>query len=145
MWDDWCFFEILKPCCEGKLTWVPLGVARLLSNVISLKILSCFLVCYLVIRASLFFCWSNRKVTCAMCVFFRHSSLLTLRSAITLESASFPGNKTLLKIGGVFFNWTLPENASRLAPPKSFKYENHIEVLRHLDFFRSWGGAVWDS
>ena len=28
----------------------------------------------------------------------------------------------------------------RLAPPKSFKYENHIEVLRHLDFFGSWGG-----
>ena len=38
-----------------------------------------------------------------------------------------------------------PENVSRLAPPKSFKYENHIEVLRHLDFFRSWGEAVWDS
>ena len=32
----------------------------------------------------------------------------------------------------------------RLAPPKSFKYENHIKVLRHLDFFRSWGGPVWD-
>ena len=30
-------------------------------------------------------------------------------------------------------------------PPKSCKYENHIEVLRHLDVFRSWGGAVWDS
>ena len=29
----------------------------------------------------------------------------------------------------------------RLAPPKSFKYENHIEILRHLDFFRSWGGG----
>ena len=33
-----------------------------------------------------------------LCVFFRHSLLLTLRSAITLESASFPGNKTLPKI-----------------------------------------------
>ena len=30
-------------------------------------------------------------------------------------------------------------------PPKSLKYENHIEVLRHLKNFRSWGGAVWDS
>ena len=38
-----------------------------------------------------------------------------------------------------------PLKMPRLAPPKSFKYENHIEVLRHLDFFRSWGGAVWDS
>ena len=28
---------------------------------------------------------------------------------------------------GLFFlNWS---------PPKSFNYENHIEVLRHLDFF----------
>ena len=23
--------------------------------------------------------------------------------------------------------------------------ENHIEVLRHLHFFQSWGGPVWDS
>ena len=38
-----------------------------------------------------------------------------------------------------------PLKMPRLAPPKSFKYENHIEVLRHLDFFRSWGGPVWDS
>ena len=30
-------------------------------------------------------------------------------------------------------------------PPKSFKYENHIEILRHLDFFDHGGGAVWDS
>ena len=49
-----------------------------------------------------------------------------------------------------FFNWPPPLDwpalkMPRLAPPKSFKYENHIKVLRHLDFFRSWGGAVWDS
>ena len=47
---------------------------------------------------------------------------------------------------GVFFNcpppldWP-PLKMPRLAPPKSFKYENHIEVLRHLDFFQSWGGG----
>ena len=33
-----------------------------------------------------------------MCVFYRHSLLLTLKLAITLESASFPGNKTLSKM-----------------------------------------------
>ena len=56
-------------------------------------------------------------------------------------------------IQGGFFNWPPRENVSRLAPPKnastgppkSVKYENHIEVLRHLDFFRSWVGPVWDS
>ena len=52
-------------------------------------------------------------------------------------------------IQGVFFNWHPPENVSRLAspkmpglaPPKSFKYENHIEVLRHLRLFSIMGGA----
>ena len=29
----------------------------------------------------------------------------------------------------------------RLAPPKSFEYEYHIEVLRHLDFFSIMEGA----
>ena len=38
-----------------------------------------------------------------------------------------------------------PLKMPRLAPPKSCKYENHIKVLRHLDFFWSWGGPVWDS
>ena len=38
-----------------------------------------------------------------------------------------------------------PPKMPRLAPPKSCKYENHIKVLRHLDFFWSWGGPVWDS
>ena len=28
-----------------------------------------------------------------------------------------------------------PPKMPRLAPPKSCKYENHIGVLRHLDFF----------
>ena len=28
-----------------------------------------------------------------------------------------------------------PPQMPRLAPPKSFEYENHIEVLRHLEFF----------
>ena len=37
-----------------------------------------------------------------------------------------------------------PKNAWT-GSPKSFKYENHIEVLRHLDFFSIMGGgAVWD-
>ena len=32
-----------------------------------------------------------------------------------------------------------------LALPKSFKYENHMEVLRHVDFFFDQGGGpVWD-
>ena len=53
-------------------------------------------------------------------------------------------NTWTLVLQGVFFNWP-PLKMPRLAPPKSFKYENHIEVLRHLDFFRSWGGPVWDS
>ena len=30
-----------------------------------------------------------------------------------------------------------PLKMPRLAPPKSCKYENHIKVLRHLDFFWS--------
>ena len=59
----------------------------------------------------------------------------------------------VLDIQGGFFNWPPlkmsldwpPLKMPRLAPPKSFKYENHIEILRHLDFFRSWGGPVWDS
>ena len=34
-----------------------------------------------------------------------------------------------------------PLKMPRLAPPKSFKYENHIEVLRHLRLFRSYGGG----
>ena len=46
-------------------------------------------------------------------------------------------------IQGVFFNWPPlkmsldwpPLKMPRLAPPKSCKYENHIKVLRHLDFF----------
>ena len=57
---------------------------------------------------------------------------------------------TGVQLQGVFINWSLPENIYLLAPPekclvwsppKYFKYENHIEVLRHLDFFRSWGGG----
>ena len=54
-------------------------------------------------------------------------------------------------IQGGFFNWSPSEDVSRLAPPKnastappppkSSKYENHIQILRHLDFFLLWGGA----
>ena len=48
---------------------------------------------------------------------------------------------------GCFFNWAYPldwppPKMPRLPPPpKSCKYENHIEVLRHLVFFSSWGGG----
>ena len=55
-----------------------------------------------------------------------------------------------VQLQGVFINWPVPENISTLAPHQNastgpplniFKYENHIEVLRHLVFFSSWGGA----
>ena len=47
---------------------------------------------------------------------------------------------------GDFFNWASPENVSRLAPPINpttgppFKSKS-MGITKHLDFFRSLGGA----
>ena len=40
-------------------------------------------------------------------------------------------------IQGGFFNWASPENVSRLAPSKP----SSMRFTKHLDFFRSLGGA----
>ena len=52
-----------------------------------------------------------------------------------------------------FFYWPSLENICRLpppqmpqlAPPKSFKHENSIQVLRRLRPFFIMGGPIWDS
>ena len=60
--------------------------------------------------------------------------------------------KTFSKIHGVFFNWKMspdwlpPKKKPRLAPPpKSIKYENHIQVSSDTGHFLIMGGPVWDS
>ena len=54
-------------------------------------------------------------------------------------------NKIVI-IQGVFFNWPSPENVSRLAPPINPSTGPPLNLLsmritKHLDFFRSLGGA----
>ena len=58
--------------------------------------------------------------------------------------------KTFSKIHCVFLTAPPPENVSRLVPPKkchdspppkSFNYENHIQVLRHATFSDHGGGG----
>ena len=84
-----------------------------------------------------------------------HSSILCTASKFTCKEKALQQ----LKIIGadkskayrvIFFNWDSPENVSRLAPPKFAwtgpppkfsKCWNHIHFARHLDVFRSLGGA----
>ena len=77
--------------------------------------------------------WNTKKLSTSCAVFLAVYDISFFQPAQNFWVVLF-------YIHGVFFNCPPPLKMPWLAPPKSFKYENHIEVLRHLDFFRSCGG-----